>query len=101
MFLIHCIGETCSDCDAIVAELLKVCDGKRTLHVSGSISILHIATQCLTSSSDTGVLYVIFLSSQATTGLREGDSDGGGVQHFRGNSRSFGSNNYGLSTLYA
>ena len=69
----------CSDCDIITAELLKVCDGKRTLHVSGSISILHTGTQCLTSSSNTGVLYVIALSSQATTGLSEGDSDGGGA----------------------
>ena len=70
---------TVTACDAIVAELLKACDGKRTLHISGSTSILHTATQCLTSSSDTGVLYVIFLSRQATNGLSEGDTDGGGA----------------------
>ena len=77
--LIHITVNICSDCDIVTAELLKVCDGKRTLHVSGSTSTLHTATQCLTSSSDTGVLYVIALSSQATTGLSEDDSDGGGA----------------------
>ena len=75
----HITVNICSDCDIVTAELLKVCDGKRTPHVSATTSILHTATQCLTSSSDTGVLYVIALSSQATTGLSEGDSDGGGA----------------------